>query len=182
MSLIGDQTSILSTTTSSSVFLRAAQFLNNSSLIAPGLRMLSPLRPLLRPLPLIGISTSGLILAAAMSTSSKPSPPPTGGSRNWTVKQYTPRHTSWPYQPSDFTRQDESTDTSFYSSPRFVTHIDDAAIASLREYYDGALPKKGRILDFCTSNSSMLRFTWITFILAIIGVLPSGFDGIHNRA
>ena len=29
--------------------------------------------------------------------------------------------------------------------------IDDAAIVSLREYYDVALPKKGRILDFCSS-------------------------------
>ena len=32
-----------------------------------------------------------------------------------------------------------------------MTHIDDAAIASLREYYDTVLPRKGRILDFCSS-------------------------------
>ena len=71
--------------------------------------------------------------------------------REWPVKQYTPRHSSWPYNPSDFTRQDSSSDANFYSSPRFVTHIDDAAIASLREYYDTVLPRKGRILDFCSS-------------------------------
>lgn len=64
---------------------------------------------------------------------------------------YTPCHTTWPYNPSDFTRQDSKPDTNFYSSPRFVTHIDDAAIASLREYYASVLPTKGRILDFCSS-------------------------------
>ena len=64
---------------------------------------------------------------------------------------YTPRHTTWPYNPSDFTRQDSKPDTNFYSSPRFVTHIDDAAIASLQSYYATVLPTKGRILDFCSS-------------------------------
>jgi hypothetical protein len=72
-------------------------------------------------------------------------------SKEWPVKQYTPRHTSWPYNPSDFTRQDSSSDAAFYEAPRFVTHIDDAAIASLREYYDSVLPRKGKILDFCSS-------------------------------
>ena len=72
-------------------------------------------------------------------------------SKDWPVKPYTPRHSSWPYNDSDFTRQDSSSDDSFYSAPRFVTHIDDAAIATLREYYDGVLPKKGKILDFCSS-------------------------------
>ena len=72
-------------------------------------------------------------------------------SREWPVKQYTPRYSSWPYNPSDFTRQDPSSDANFYSAPRLVTHIDDAAIATLREYYDTSLPRKGRILDFCSS-------------------------------
>ncbi|KAF2150970.1 hypothetical protein K461DRAFT_205290, partial [Myriangium duriaei CBS 260.36] len=64
---------------------------------------------------------------------------------------YTPRHKSWPYKPSDFTRQDPSTDSTFYAPPRFVTHIDDAAISSLRIYYDTVLPSRGRILDLCSS-------------------------------
>ncbi|EMD00378.1 hypothetical protein BAUCODRAFT_118157 [Baudoinia panamericana UAMH 10762] len=72
-------------------------------------------------------------------------------SGQWPVKSYQPRHTSWPYSPSDFTRQDSTPDTGFYSAPRFVTHIDDAAIATLREYYDSVLPRKGRVLDFCSS-------------------------------
>jgi hypothetical protein len=41
----------------------------------------------------------------------------------------------WPeepfFRPTDWQRQDESSDTSFYSSPRFVTHIDDPAIKAL---------------------------------------------------
>jgi len=32
-----------------------------------------------------------------------------------------------------------------------VTHIDDNAISLLREYYARTLPKKGRVLDFCSS-------------------------------
>ncbi|KAK4895911.1 hypothetical protein LTR27_006082 [Elasticomyces elasticus] len=72
-------------------------------------------------------------------------------SKTWPVTQYHPRHSSWPYSPSDFDRQDPSSDSGFYSTPRFVTHIDDAAIATLREYYDTVLPRKGRILDFCSS-------------------------------
>ena len=73
----------------------------------------------------------------------------TSKSRNWSVKEYTPRNTQ--YSPDDFKRQDESADSSFYSVPRFVTHIDDAAIRDLREYYDTVLPRKGKILDFCSS-------------------------------
>ena len=42
-------------------------------------------------------------------------------------------------------------DPSFYSVPRFVTHIDDNAIHNLRKYYSTVLPRKGRILDFCSS-------------------------------
>jgi hypothetical protein len=42
-------------------------------------------------------------------------------------------------------------DPSFYRVPRFVTHIDDNAIHNLRKYYSANLPKKGRILDFCSS-------------------------------
>ncbi|RYH05194.1 hypothetical protein EON65_45380 [archaeon] len=43
----------------------------------------------------------------------------------------------WPFSPEDFSRQDESTDTNFYSQPRFVYHIDDPAIAALMKYYEG---------------------------------------------
>ncbi|KAL9535581.1 hypothetical protein SMMN14_00552 [Sphaerulina musiva] len=74
----------------------------------------------------------------------------------WPIKKYSPRHSTWPYTPQDFHRQDPSPDTQFYHQPRFVTHIDDAAIADLREYYRSVLLPGGggggsHILDFCSS-------------------------------
>lgn len=69
----------------------------------------------------------------------------------WSTTPYKARHQQWPYTSRDFDRQDASTDTDFYDTPRFVTHIDDAAIASLKLYYEDVLPRKGRILDFCSS-------------------------------
>jgi hypothetical protein len=41
-------------------------------------------------------------------------------------------------------------------APRFVTHIDDGAIASLTEYYRTVLPNGGAILDLCSSWISHL--------------------------
>lgn len=67
---------------------------------------------------------------------------------------YKPRYDNWPYNASDFQRQDENDDGIFYRQPRLVTHIDDPAIARLTAYYDAVLPTKGRILDMCTSWKS----------------------------
>ena len=69
--------------------------------------------------------------------------------KQWSITEYKARDTQ--YSQSDFRRQDASSDSGFYSAPRFVTHIDDAAIRDLRDYYDSVLPKKGKILDFCSS-------------------------------
>lgn len=112
-------------------------------------------RSLAKPIPLIGIS--GLILAGSIATYTRTlqhTNMSTSTPQSWPIKQYQPRHQTWPYKPSDFTRQDSTNDSNFYSQPRFVTHIDDAAIASLRAYYDQVLPRKGRILDFCSSYVS----------------------------
>ncbi|KAM0719627.1 hypothetical protein Q7P37_003758 [Cladosporium fusiforme] len=121
--------------------------------------MQSIAKPLLRPLPILGIlsSTGSLYLATTLSRSSTTTstiPTTTTMPPNYQIHPYTPRHKIWPYTPSDFTRADASPDTTFYNSPRFVTHIDDAAIASLRQYYDAVLPRQGRILDFCSSWTS----------------------------
>lgn len=84
----------------------------------------------------------------------------------------------WPYSTADLNRLDNSLDTNFYDTPRFVTHIDDRAIASLTEFYreelvdafaatvgvDGGNNKSNRpldILDLCSS--------WISH-------LPSGVE------
>lgn len=63
---------------------------------------------------------------------------------------------SWPYNEEDFRRIDETMDYQFYMQPRFVTHIDDGAIASLTEYYRRTLPAGGAILDLCSSWISHL--------------------------
>lgn len=68
----------------------------------------------------------------------------------WPVRAYEPRHQSWPYTDADFARHDSSADTRFYNEARLVTHIDDAAIVTLGQYYDSVLPRKGRLLDFCS--------------------------------
>jgi hypothetical protein len=70
---------------------------------------------------------------------------------NFPTQKYVPSSSTWPYSSDDFTRSDPSSDTSFYDQPRYVAHIDDAAISRLTAYYDAVLPRKGRILDLCTS-------------------------------
>ena len=71
---------------------------------------------------------------------------------------------AWPYTDADLNRIDNSDDASFYDAPRFVTHIDDAAIESLTEYYRAELAaasaaKGGApvdVLDLCSSWVSHL--------------------------
>lgn len=92
-------------------------------------------------LALLNSRSASPVLKASMSTSSASYP----------TRSYHPRHTTWPYSQADLTPQDPSSDADFYSSPRFVTHIDDHAIELLAKYYDAVLPRQGRILDFCSS-------------------------------
>ena len=62
----------------------------------------------------------------------------------------------WPYTDADLERMDESPDFYFYTQPRFVTHIDDGAIASLTTYYREALSEGDDVLDLCSSWVSHL--------------------------
>jgi len=64
-----------------------------------------------------------------------------------------------PFLPEHFRRQDEREDGLFYTSPRLVTHIDDAAIASARTLYRELLPDGGAILDLMSSWKSHLPET-----------------------
>ncbi|XP_052182112.1 uncharacterized protein LOC127794879 [Diospyros lotus] len=61
----------------------------------------------------------------------------------------------FPFKEEDFQRFDESQDTLFYESPRFVTHIDDPAISALTKYYSEVFPPSNTpgvaILDMCSS-------------------------------
>ncbi|GAB3988573.1 class I SAM-dependent methyltransferase [Nocardioides marmoraquaticus] len=56
----------------------------------------------------------------------------------------------------DSDRFDESPDAEFYRFPRFVTHIDDAAIAAVTALYD-ELGVGGHVLDLMSSWVSHLR-------------------------
>ena len=55
-----------------------------------------------------------------------------------------------------FHKADEGDDSEFYSQPRFVTHIDDAAIAALTSFYREHLPAGGVLLDLMSSWVSHL--------------------------
>ncbi|KAL5161769.1 hypothetical protein HKD37_07G019000 [Glycine soja] len=46
----------------------------------------------------------------------------------------------FPFKEEDFQRFDETPDSLFYEAPRFVTHIDDPAIAALTKYYSKVFP------------------------------------------
>jgi SAM-dependent methyltransferase len=50
-----------------------------------------------------------------------------------------------------FRRRDESPDPLFYAEPRFVVHIDDAAIAAVTKAYEELVPEGGEILDLMSS-------------------------------
>ncbi|MCJ2082811.1 class I SAM-dependent methyltransferase [Methylobacterium sp. J-090] len=58
--------------------------------------------------------------------------------------------------PEAFAKQDRAPDTLFYAHPRFVTHIDDAAIEAVTDLYRKLLPPGGRILDLMSSWISHL--------------------------
>lgn len=55
-----------------------------------------------------------------------------------------------------FRRQDESPDELFYRQPRFVTHIDEGAIAAVTQLYREYFPSGSAILDLMSSWVSHL--------------------------
>jgi len=55
-----------------------------------------------------------------------------------------------------FWRQDESADENFYLEPRFVTHIDDATIRQLTQFYREQIAPGSRVLDLMSSWISHL--------------------------
>ena len=59
-------------------------------------------------------------------------------------------------RPDMFGRLDESPDAEFYAVPRFVTHIDDGAIAAVTQLYREWLPAGGAVLDLMSSWVSHL--------------------------
>ncbi len=60
------------------------------------------------------------------------------------------------FPPGAFAKEDGADDGDFYAEARLETHIDDAAIAALTEFYRTALPEGGAILDLMSSWISHL--------------------------
>ncbi len=58
---------------------------------------------------------------------------------------------------SDFQRLDSNPDEQFYQNPRFVEHIDEAAVKRLTSYVSSVA--KGNVLDLCSSWTSHLDST-----------------------
>jgi len=57
----------------------------------------------------------------------------------------------YPFKPENFFRADSQDDGSFYAIPRFVYHIDEAAVSSLTQYYRNNIQPKSAVLDICSS-------------------------------
>src|SRR5215210_7612636 len=65
-------------------------------------------------------------------------------------------HQIHPLPEVAFGRYDETPDEEFYRLPRFVTHIDDGAIAAVTQLYREFFPPGGEILDLMSSWVSHL--------------------------
>jgi SAM-dependent methyltransferase len=61
-----------------------------------------------------------------------------------------------PFPSGSFAREDESQDSAFYGTPRLVVHIDEGAIAAVRDVYARWIPPAARILDLMSSWRSHL--------------------------
>jgi SAM-dependent methyltransferase len=66
-----------------------------------------------------------------------------------------------------FAREDDGDDREFYALPRFVTHIDDGAIAAVGDLYD-ELRIDGRVLDLMSSWVS--HFRTVPEALTVLGM------------
>ena len=58
--------------------------------------------------------------------------------------------------PEAFAKEDPAPDPLFYATPRFVTHIDEGAIAAVTGLYRGLFPAGGTVLDLMGSWVSHL--------------------------
>lgn len=58
--------------------------------------------------------------------------------------------------PGAFEKADAGDDVAFYAPPRLVTHIDEAAVEALTDFYRETLREDGRVLDLMSSWVSHL--------------------------
>ncbi|MCB2060140.1 MAG: methyltransferase domain-containing protein [Novosphingobium sp.] len=81
------------------------------------------------------------------------------------------------FPPGAFARADEGDDAVFYEPPRLVTHIDDQAIATLRDYYAKVLKPESTVLDLMSS--------WVSHLpddLPLAEVIGHGMNEAELRA
>ena len=84
--------------------------------------------------------------------------------------------------PADyFRRDDETNDENFYSMPRLVVHIDDAAIETLVACHADTLPKNGAILDLMSSWRSHLPIDVLT-PKRVVGLGMNAEEMVKNPA
>lgn len=90
------------------------------------------------------------------------------------IKDWSEERTS--FSPSDFSRLDESSDTVFYQTPRFVEHIDETAVRSLTYYHDAqirAMKTEVRgvdVLDLCSSHVSHISIASKPLLRRVTGL------------
>lgn len=109
----------------------------SSRLVAPVASIPTTRRPVLK---LLGGSLMGVLSLQGRSVAAAASYPTTAD----TVLDDPQWPAEFPFRAEMFDRYDETPDTDFYAYPRFVTHIDDAAIAALTDYYAEVFPPSGR--------------------------------------
>lgn len=63
---------------------------------------------------------------------------------------------SFPLTDAHLARVDTTNDAHFYAQPRFVLHVDEAAVAALNRWYAEVLPRGGHVLDLMSSWTSHL--------------------------
>jgi Methyltransferase domain len=83
-----------------------------------------------------------------------------------------------PFEPKDFSREDDNDDGAFYTVPRLVYHIDEPAVASLTQYYRKNIKPKSKILDICSSWVSHYPVEFKDTMSRISG---SGMNGMELK-
>ena len=92
------------------------------------------------------------------------------------VRQWPPEP---PFSKEDFSRMDETDDSSFYGVPRFVYHIDEGAVAALTQYYRRTIKPDSEILDIC---SSWVSHYPLEFKRTMRRISATGMNALELRA
>ena len=105
----------------------------------------------------VGLALGGLAALVASANTNKMSGPWETGETAAKILDKPTWPQTFPLTKEHLSRIDESPDTQFYSQPRVnVQHIDEAAVATLGDFYKKAMPPESVILDLMSSWTSHL--------------------------